>query len=161
MGLGTSPLHPDFGVEVHGVDLRDVTAERGYGEIRALFETRSLLLFRDQPLSDQEHLAFARLFGPLEDREDRPEPEICAVTNLGDEPATLTIASMAPGHARQQAPVSTLPPGETAVRQFRYPGAATRLAALAGGGRQRPPLATCSLSLLVLPLLAITWYVWV
>lgn len=53
---------------------------------------------------------------------------VAIVTNLGDEPATLTIAALAPGHARQQAPVSTLPPGESAVRQFRYPGAAGGLA---------------------------------
>ncbi len=53
---------------------------------------------------------------------------VAIVTNLGDEPVTLTIASLAPGHARQQAPVSTLPPGESAVRQFRYPGAASELA---------------------------------
>ena len=53
---------------------------------------------------------------------------VAIVTNLGDDPATLTIASMAPGHARQQAPVSSLPPGESAVRQFRYPAAADELA---------------------------------
>jgi alpha-ketoglutarate-dependent 2,4-dichlorophenoxyacetate dioxygenase len=82
-----TPLHPDFGVEVHGVDLRAVTAAAGYGEIRALFESHTLLLFRDQHLSDEEHLAFARLFGPLEDREDRPEPEICPVSNVTDEGA--------------------------------------------------------------------------
>ncbi len=88
MGLRTSPLHADFGVEVHGVDLRDIAAETGYGEIRALFESHTLLLFREQHLSDEEHLAFARLFGPLEDREDRPEPEICPVTNVNDDGTT-------------------------------------------------------------------------
>ena len=82
MGLRTSPLHADFGVEVHGLDLRDIAAETGYAEIRALFEFHTLLLFRGQHLSDEQHLAFARLFGPLEDREDRPEPEICSVTNV-------------------------------------------------------------------------------
>ena len=39
-------LHPDFGVEVRDVDLRTVTADRLYPEIRELFERHSLLLFR-------------------------------------------------------------------------------------------------------------------
>jgi alpha-ketoglutarate-dependent 2,4-dichlorophenoxyacetate dioxygenase len=84
-----TPLHPDFGIEVHGVDLRDVTAASGYGEIRAAFETHSLLLFRGQHLSDDEHLAFARLFGPLEDREVRPEPRICPLSNVAEDGTTV------------------------------------------------------------------------
>lgn len=63
-----SPLHPAFGVDVDGIDLRDVTPDRYSAEIRALFETHSLLLFRDQHLDDEEHLRFAQLFGPIEDR---------------------------------------------------------------------------------------------
>lgn len=62
------PLHPSFGVEVEGVDLRTVTAESGYPELRQLFESDSLLLFRDQHLDDAAHLAFAQLWGPIEDR---------------------------------------------------------------------------------------------
>lgn len=85
-----TPLHQDFGMEVDGVDLRRVTAETGYAEIRAAFEAHSLLLFRGQPLSDEEHLALARLFGPLEDREERPEPKICPVSNMTE--AGLTAA---------------------------------------------------------------------
>jgi len=80
--MRVTPLHEEFGVEVHGLDLRHVTLASGYGDIRAAFEAQSLLLFRDQHLSDEEHLAFARLFGPLEDREVRPEPEICPVSNV-------------------------------------------------------------------------------
>lgn len=75
------PLHPEFGVEVIGVDLSTVTAEVGYPEIRDLFERHSLLLFRRQQLDDEVHLRFARLFGPLEDREDRPEPKMTFVSN--------------------------------------------------------------------------------
>lgn len=61
-------LHPRFGVEVHDVDLRSVTATQGYPEIRQAFEQHSLLLFRDQELSDERQLAIGKLFGPLEDR---------------------------------------------------------------------------------------------
>ena len=83
--MRTKSLHPNFGVEVHDIDLRRVTADAGYGEIRAAFEEHSLLLFRGQNLDDDAQLAFARLFGPLEDREDRPEPKIGPLSNLRDD----------------------------------------------------------------------------
>jgi alpha-ketoglutarate-dependent 2,4-dichlorophenoxyacetate dioxygenase len=83
--LKTTPLHRDFGVEVHGVRLANVTANEGYPEIRDLFDRHSLLLFRGQDLDDDAQLAFGRLFGPLEDRTERPEPKISNVENLRDD----------------------------------------------------------------------------
>ena len=66
--MRSTPLHPRFGVEIHDVDIRDVTAAYRYPEIREAFETHSLLLFRSQHLDDHAHLAFGALFGPIEDR---------------------------------------------------------------------------------------------
>ncbi len=66
--LQMSPLHPRFGVEVHDFDLSGID-ETGYRSIRAAFEEHSLLLFRGQTLSDDDHLRFGRFFGPLEDRD--------------------------------------------------------------------------------------------
>ncbi|MEM9098115.1 MAG: TauD/TfdA family dioxygenase [Pseudomonadota bacterium] len=89
-------LHPKFGMEVSGTALRDATATHLYPEIREAFEHHSLLLFRGQHLTDEEQLALGRLFGPLEDRMNRPEPEIAAVSNetedggVTDEEATHT-----------------------------------------------------------------------
>ncbi len=62
------PLHPTFGVEVLDVDLREVTAEHGFAELRTLFDEHSLLLFRGQTLDDAAHLRFGALWGPIEDR---------------------------------------------------------------------------------------------
>jgi alpha-ketoglutarate-dependent 2,4-dichlorophenoxyacetate dioxygenase len=56
-------------VIVEGVDLRTVTKDHLYPEIRELFERHSALLFRDQSLDDASHTALAELFGPLENRE--------------------------------------------------------------------------------------------
>ncbi len=83
--MRTTPLHPDFGVEIHGVDLRTVTRAEGYPEIRDAFDAHSLLLFRGQNLTDAEQLAFARLFGPLEDRDALPEPAMTFVSNVKDD----------------------------------------------------------------------------
>jgi len=60
------PLNDSFGVEIVGVDPRNVTPEHLYPEIRAAFEAQSLLLFRRVNLSNEELSRFARLFGPLE-----------------------------------------------------------------------------------------------
>lgn len=67
--MQTSPLHPDFGLIVHDVDLRDVTADHLWPEIRHGFETHSALLFPCQQFDDDTHLKIANLFGPLENRE--------------------------------------------------------------------------------------------
>ena len=68
--MWTTPLHDDFGVAVHAVNLRTVTAEKLYPEIRDLFEQYSLLLFRGQDLDESQHRALAALFGPLENLRD-------------------------------------------------------------------------------------------
>ena len=67
--LKTTPLHGKFGVIVHDVDLREVTREHLFGEIRQLFEEHSALLFPAQQISDDNHTRLAELFGPLENRE--------------------------------------------------------------------------------------------
>lgn len=67
--MRSSPLHPDFGLIIHEVDLRDVTAEHLFPEIRHAFESHSALLFRDQDFDDDTHLKLAQLFGPLENRD--------------------------------------------------------------------------------------------
>lgn len=66
-------LHRDFGVEIHGVDLRSVSADDLFPEIRAAFEEHSLLLFRGQHWKDEAILRFGRLFGPIENRTDKPD----------------------------------------------------------------------------------------
>lgn len=82
--MRTSPLHPDFGVEVHDLDLNAVTSGNGYADLRRLFDTHSLLLFRNQPLSNEEHLRLARLFGPIENRTDDPVERLSPISNAKD-----------------------------------------------------------------------------
>ena len=67
--MQTSPLHSEFGLIVEDVDLRDVTADHLWPEIRHAFETHSALLFRNQDFDDDSHLRIANLFGPLENRD--------------------------------------------------------------------------------------------
>lgn len=84
--IRTSPLTPAFGVEVTGIALSDIVPSGRFDVLRALFEEHSALLFRDQQFSDDDHLALALAFGPIEDRKaDERSPdeefEIPKVTN--------------------------------------------------------------------------------
>lgn len=61
------PLGPGFVAELRGIDLAAVAARPAlYEVVRAAFEEHSVLLFRDQTVSDDGQLAFTRCFGPLE-----------------------------------------------------------------------------------------------
>lgn len=50
-----------------------------------------------------------------------------SIRNNGDEPITLQAFALAPGFAREQAPVSNLEAGQTAIRRFVFRGGAIRL----------------------------------
>ena len=61
------PLGPGFAAEVRGVGLADVAQNDGaYRAVRAAFEEHSVLLFRDQPVTDELQIAYSKRFGPLE-----------------------------------------------------------------------------------------------
>jgi alpha-ketoglutarate-dependent 2,4-dichlorophenoxyacetate dioxygenase len=62
-----TPLGPGFGAELRGVTLADVVADdAAYRAVRAAFEEHSVLVFRDQDITDEGQLAFSRRFGPPE-----------------------------------------------------------------------------------------------
>ncbi|CAM3225313.1 TauD/TfdA family dioxygenase [Mycobacterium colombiense] len=61
------PLGPGFAAELRGVTLQEVAAtDAAYAAVRAAFEEHSVLVFRDQDVTDEAQLAFTRRFGPLE-----------------------------------------------------------------------------------------------
>ena len=61
------PLGHEFGVEVRDVGLIDAaSSDSVYRSIRAALEEHSVLLFREQEVTDDVQAAFSRAFGPLE-----------------------------------------------------------------------------------------------
>lgn len=91
--IQTKPLTQHFGVEVSGMTLSDVSAGQNFTDLRALFEEHSALLFRAQEISNAEHMALARLFGPIEDRKaDERKPgekfEVPEVSNVQQDGST-------------------------------------------------------------------------
>src|SRR5262245_43468000 len=66
MMLTFRKLHPTFATEVGPVELRRVHDAETLAEIRAGMDEHAVLVFHDQPLTDEDHLAFAqRLDGVL------------------------------------------------------------------------------------------------
>ena len=55
---------PGAGAEIRGVDIRNLT-EAEFSEIRATYAEHGVIFFRDQSLSEDDHIAFARRFGPI------------------------------------------------------------------------------------------------
>jgi alpha-ketoglutarate-dependent 2,4-dichlorophenoxyacetate dioxygenase len=65
MTITISPVTPDFVAEVGDVDLANL-AEAELAEVKEAFWKYAVLVFPDQKLSANQHLAFARHFGPIE-----------------------------------------------------------------------------------------------
>ena len=66
MSVTIHPVTPEFVAEVGDVDLAQPLGADDLAAIRSAYSTYSVLVFPDQHLAPDEHLAFARNFGPLE-----------------------------------------------------------------------------------------------
>lgn len=64
--LRINPLHPLFAAEVVGLDLNAALDGGELAEIKSAFAAHSVLVFRDQKISDDQQVAFSECFGPLE-----------------------------------------------------------------------------------------------
>ena len=65
MAIEILPQRQSFFAEVSGVDLRQPLAAKQWQEIQTAFHEYAILLFRAQPLTDEEHIAFSARFGPV------------------------------------------------------------------------------------------------
>lgn len=73
MPLTVTPRHPALGAEVRGIDMRKPMDPATARAVRDAWTRHLVLIFPDQPITDQEHVAFTRHFG---------EPEIFHQTSL-------------------------------------------------------------------------------
>jgi taurine dioxygenase len=60
------PLNPGFGAEILDVDLAQDLDASTFSKIESAFNDFSVLLFRDQRITDEQHVRFSRRFGELE-----------------------------------------------------------------------------------------------
>jgi len=64
--IGVAPVGATIGAEISGVDLGHLD-DATFSELERAFHEFKVLFFRDQDLATEEHLAFARRFGELEE----------------------------------------------------------------------------------------------
>jgi alpha-ketoglutarate-dependent 2,4-dichlorophenoxyacetate dioxygenase len=65
MAIDITRKHATFFAEVGGIDLRETLNDETWREIEAAFNEHAILLFRDQSLTDEQHIAFSERFGPV------------------------------------------------------------------------------------------------
>jgi taurine dioxygenase len=84
------PLTPTIGGEIHGIDLRRPLDEAALRDVRAALLEWKVLFFRDQDITTEQHLDFARCFGTLEVHPFAPQkpgyPEVLAITHDRERP---------------------------------------------------------------------------
>lgn len=78
--FGITPLTPRIGAEIEGVDLGGKLSDEDIAEIYRALLTYKVIFFREQDISEEQHIAFGRRFGELEIHpvtpKDQPFPEI-------------------------------------------------------------------------------------
>ena len=102
MAITLYPVKPDFMAEIGDVDLRQPLSEEDQKAIKEAFIQYSVLVFPGQELTSAQHIAFAELFGPMEQnintyadevKKYRIDTRIADVSNLGDENEILAANS--------------------------------------------------------------------
>src|SRR6201747_2768102 len=82
------PLGPGFAAELRGVTLADAASDDViHAAARAAFEEHSVLVFRDQEVTDEIQLAFSRRFGP---------PEVTKVGSQGTGSHFVILSTIGP-----------------------------------------------------------------
>ena len=88
MTISLRPLSYALGAEVQGVDLAKPLSNSEFDQIHRAFLERGILLFREQKITREQHIAFSRRFGELDTHDSLPRdrhpdyPELLLVTNI-------------------------------------------------------------------------------
>ena len=89
--LTITAVHPALGAEIGGVDLARSPDDATFTRIAEAFDEYSVLVFHDQPLTDEQQMAFSERFGPLETtvrtlgKEDRLGAHMVDLSNMDEE----------------------------------------------------------------------------
>jgi taurine dioxygenase len=86
-----------LGAEITGLDLAQPLDETTFRAIEDVFHDRGVVVFRDQQLSEEEHIAFSRRFGELEIHVAKQylmpgHPEILVLSNLVENGRNVGVA---------------------------------------------------------------------
>ncbi|WP_416897794.1 MAG: TauD/TfdA dioxygenase family protein [Minwuia sp.] len=89
------PVTPSVGAEVSGIDLTESLDEKAVAALRAALIEHGVLFFRDQPVTPDHQVAFARRFGHVPKVPDsmflvhEANPHVSVLLNDADRPPTV------------------------------------------------------------------------
>ena len=66
MAIQIRPLGQHIGAEVDGIDLREPLSPAHAEEIHNAMDRHAVLVFHNQPLTNEQHMAFTQALGPIE-----------------------------------------------------------------------------------------------
>lgn len=126
MALKFRPLCYAVGAEVTGVDISKPIDDKTFSEIYAAFLQYSALLFRGTPITREQHIAFSRYFGEVDNNERSPRirhPEYHEIQVIQNKIKTTTAVGAFAGmiwHSDQS--YSTQPAKATLLHALQVPG---------------------------------------
>ena len=65
MPITIAPVTPDFVAEVGDVDLTQPLSDADFDQLKAAFTRYAVLVFANQDLTPEQHLAFSRRWGAV------------------------------------------------------------------------------------------------
>ncbi len=87
--IEVKPISGALGAEIHGVDLSQSLDNQTFSEIRQAFDENTVIFFRDQKITPEQHLAFGAKFGAFDIHPfaaGMPEhPEIMSIIKEADD----------------------------------------------------------------------------
>ena len=94
-GLEIQQLSPVIGAEVRGVDLSQDLSDAAIAGVRQALLEHRVIFFRDQLITSEQHIAFARRFGELEVHPFTPNkkgyPEIIMLVNGPENKSRINV----------------------------------------------------------------------
>ncbi len=90
------PLNSDFGAEITGIDLSCPMDDETFAAVRDAFFKNSIVVFRDQKITEEQQIAFSRRFGDLEIHVLKQflhprHPEILMISNVVEDGRNIGI----------------------------------------------------------------------
>ena len=66
MSILINRLTENFAAEIKGINLSEKISQSDFSDIKSAFERYSILVFPNQPLTDEQQVVFSQRFGDLE-----------------------------------------------------------------------------------------------
>jgi taurine dioxygenase len=110
--LRITPISPNIGAEISGVDLRQPVSSPDYEAIHRALMEYEVLVFRKQHLTSEQQVAFGKQFGALTVHPFSPNrsdlPELIVLDNHKDNPPRLSDVWHSDETFRQEPPMGTI-----------------------------------------------------